>query len=339
MKINIKKISIITFIFALVLFIKLPSSVSAFEREIQNATGFPAVVVNIRERATSNSPKLGTLEPGTPFRIIGEEGKYWKVIYDNDKTGYVYYDYCMINLPDVEPSIIYNITNAEGSIYQSSGVNLPIITGMKLYTAGKVWNERLNRYEYIVPVSYGTAKKISIAERYALQDGYTLKIYDAYRPSHVTKWISACLKFIYLRYPVVQYNIDYSIGASGTIYSWGQKYFLAQNVSKHNTGSAIDVSLANKYTGEELEMPTAMHELSTKAIKYYRPGVPKIPANYSKEMNENAALLDNYCTSAGLTTIPGEWWHFQDTNAHNKISSYLGGAGCDFQVTSIVSTN
>ncbi len=334
---SFKKISLLIFVFALLILLNLSSNVLAFERDIHNATGFPAVEVNIRQRATSNSPKLGTLEPGTPFRILEEEGKYWKVVYDNDKVGYVYYDYCMINLPDVEPSIIYNITNAEGSIYKSSGVELPIINGMKLYSAGKVWNERLERYEYIVPVTYKTAKRISVAESYALQDGYTLKIYDAYRPSHVTKWISAALKFIYLRYPEVKYNIDYSIGASGTVYTWGQKYFLAQNVSKHNTGSAIDVTLADKVTGEEVEMPTEMHELSTKAIKYYKPGVPKIPANYSKEMNYYAKKLDGYCTSAGLTTIPGEWWHFQDTSAHNKITSYLGGAGCDFQVRSIVS--
>lgn len=337
MKISLKKISFLIFIFALVILFNLPSNANAFEKDIHNATGFPAVEVNIRQRPSSSSPKLGTLEPGTPFRILEEEGKYWKVVYDKDKTGYVYYDYCMINLPDVEPSIIYNITNAESSIYQSSGVNLPIITGMKLYAAGKVWNDRLDRLEYIVPVSYKTAKRISVAERYALQDGYTLKIYDAYRPSHVTKWISICLKFIYLRNETVKYNIDYSIGKSGTIYYWGQKYFLAQNVSKHNTGSAIDVTLANKETGEELEMPTAIHELSTKAIKYYKPGVAKIPANYSKEMNYYAAKLDEYCTNAGLTTIPGEWWHFQDVSAHNKISNYLGGAGCDFQVTSIVS--
>lgn len=35
----------------------------------------------------------------------------------------------MINLPDVEPSIVYNITNAESSIYKSSGIEISNVTG------------------------------------------------------------------------------------------------------------------------------------------------------------------------------------------------------------------
>ena len=337
MNINFKKSFILIIFLAVLLFIISPSKVFAFEKNIKNATGFGAVKLNIREQATSSSRKLGELEAGTPFRIISESNNYWKVIYNGNKQGYVYHPYCMINLPDVEPSIIYNITNAESSIYKSSGYNLPNITGEKLYAKGKVWNERLERYEYIVPVSYATAKRISKAQENAMKDGYTLKIYDAYRPSGVTAVIRASLNNIYKSSSTVKYNIDYSFGKSGKRYNWGQRYFLAQCVSKHNTGSAIDVTLANASTKEELEMPTAMHELSTKAIKYYSGTVAKIPANYSKEMNANAKKLDKYCTSAGLTTIPAEWWHFQDVNAHNKISSYLGGRGCYFQVSSIVS--
>ena len=38
-------------------------------------------------------------------------------------------------------------------------------------------------------------------------------------------------------------------------------------------------------------MPTNMHELSTKAIKYYRSNCAKVPDNYSKEMTEDAKRL------------------------------------------------
>ena len=337
MKIISKRSFILIVSLAFFLIIAFPSMSNAFEKDIKNSTGFAAVDLNMREKATSNSKKICTVKTGSVFKILGESGYYWKVSYNN-KEGYVYHPYCMINLPDVEPSIIYNITNASKSIYKSSGYNLPDVTGKKLYSSGAINNKRLNRNEYIVPVSYETAKKISKAQQYASKDGYTLKIYDAYRPYGVSTKIKDSLNNLYKKNETVRNNIDYSYGKSGRRYSWGKGWFLAQGVSTHNTGSAIDVTLADKKTKEECKMPTQMHELSTKAIKYYSGSVSKTAANYSKEMNSNAIKLDNYCTKAGLTTLSSEWWHFEDKSAHNTICNYLNGKGCSFQVTSIVST-
>jgi len=337
MKIDIKKSLILTGIFILMLIIIMPTKSQAFEKSIKNATGFGAVTLNIRTTASSSSKKNGTIPAGKPFRIISEKGNYWKVIYDN-KTGYVYHPYCMINLPDVEPNIIYEITNANESIYVSSGKELPEVTGKTLYSTGKVQNERLDREEYIVPVLYSTAKKISKAQKYATEEGYALKIYDAYRPTSVSKTIKKSLNTLYNKDATVRKNVNYSYGASGRRYTWGKAWFLAQGVSTHNTGSAIDVTLVKLETMQECVMPTEMHELSVKAIKYYSPKVTKKVANYSKEMNKYAKLLDKYCTKAGLSTLASEWWHFKDTNGHNRIKNYLNGKGCNFQVKSIVST-
>ena len=330
------KLSCIFLIFIMfLLMVFLPTKVQAFEESIKNSTGFAAVNLNFRQKASSDSKKLGTINAGEPFLILEDKENYWKISY-KDKIGYVYNQYCMINLPDVEPSIIYNITNADKSIYKSSGYDLPDVTGKKLYKAGKTYNEKLDRKEFIVPVSYPTAKKISKAQSYASKDGYTLKIYDAYRPTGVSKKIKNSLSVLYNSNNKVRNNINYSYGKSGRQYYWGQGWFLAQGVSTHNTGSAIDVTLANKKTGKELAMPTKMHELSTKAIKYYSGSVAKNTKNYSKEMNNNAKKLDNYCTKAGLNTLASEWWHFEDRNAHNKIYQYLK-KGCSFQPNKIVS--
>ena len=40
-------------------------------------------------------------------------------------------------------SIVYNITNAESSIYKSSGIEISNVTGKKLYTTGKVMNSKI----------------------------------------------------------------------------------------------------------------------------------------------------------------------------------------------------
>ena len=317
--------------------IMLPIESQAFEKSIKNSTGFGAVTLNFRAKASTTSKKIGTITAGTPFRILSEDGNYWKVLY-NKKEGYVYHPYCMINLPDVEPSIIYNISNADSSIYVSSGKKLSKVTGKKLYDTGKVENKKIGRKEYIVPVLYSTAKKISKAQQYANKDGYTLKIYDAYRPVAVSKKIRNSLSELYNKNATVRKNINYSYGASGTKYTWGQGYFLAQGISLHNTGAAIDVTLAKKSNKKEYTMPSKMHELSVQAIKYYSPSVARTTSNYSKTMNTAAKLLDKYCTKAGLTTLSSEWWHFQETEGHNRIINYLKGKGCDFQVKTIVST-
>ena len=134
---------------------------------------------------------------------------------------------------------------------------------------------------------------------------------------------------------MVRQNINYSYGKSGKCYYWGQSWFLAQSLSSHNTGAAIDVTLCNNTTKKECNMPTNMHELSTKAIKYYRSNCAKVPDNYSKEMTEDAKRLDRYMTNAGMTTLASEWWHFQEQDGYIRIANATNWKGCNFQVEGI----
>ena len=114
---------------------------------------------------------------------------------------------------------------------------------------------------------------------------------------------------------------------------YGQSWFLARNLSAHNTASAVDITIK----GQENNMPSVMHELSTKAIKYEEAsnamkGKPfsEHAKHYAKTMTASAARLDKYMTDAGLEDLASEWWHFQDTATHNTISSLTGGKGATF---------
>ncbi len=332
---------------------------SYFERETAGSTGWSTTSLTLRAEASSSSASVGTLSAGTAFRIAAESGDWWQVTLSDGTTGYVEHSYCMINLPDVLPEMEYAITNSYYSIYVSSGYEIPGVTGTKLYSAGtaetegKVWNERLGKYEYLVPVMYSAAKKISIAQynAYNLTNGqFTLKIYDSYRPHSVTTKIASALTSLYNSNSTVQRNIDYSTEPSGATYSWGYSWFLAQSLSTHNTGSAIDVTLCeyNEDSGSwrELDMPTDVHELSSSAIKYYSGSVSKSPSNYSGMMNDNSKLLDYIFIggsyngysfqSTGMDTLASEWWHFQDNDTHRRVRSYAS-SGCDFQVTECLS--
>ncbi|MBP3502063.1 MAG: hypothetical protein J6K42_01070 [Clostridia bacterium] len=307
-----------------------------FESGLPGSTGWAVDDLQMKTSANNKSKTIATVTKGDAFLILSESGDYWNIKYKN-QVGYVEHNYCMINLPDVMPSIVYNISNASASIYKSSGYNLPNVTGKKLYETGKVMNNKIGREEYPCPVLYSTAKMIAVAQQSALKEGYCLKIYDSYRPRSTSKTVAQSLSRLYNSNSTVKNNINYSTGKSGTKYYWGQSWFLAQGLSSHNTGAAIDVTLCNNSTKQECIMPSAMHELSTKAIKYYSSSCAKIPTNYSKDMTTYAKKLDKYMTDAGMKTLASEWWHFQDQQGHSRISSKTKSQGCDFQIKGIAS--
>ena len=76
-------------------------------------------------------------------------------------------------------------------------------------------------------------------------------------------------------------------------------------------------------------MPTAMHELSVAAIKYYHAikvrnqSLSYHEQNYAKDMTKAAKRLDKYMTEAGLDDLASEWWHYQSDACHSTIGSGL----------------
>lgn len=250
----------------------------------------------------------GNATPGIKFDILGENGSYWAVNYDG-KCGWVDSTYMAINMAEYIKDARFSITNASSSIYRSSGKSIADLTGKRLYSS-----EYSNSW---VPGTFSFAKKLKVAAANAKRAGDTLVINDAYRPASVSRYANSKLTTLYNNDKTVKANIDTSTGASGTKYSWGKGWFLASNVSTHNTGCAVDATLSGK------SMPTAMHELSTAAIKYYSPNASHTAANYSVGVknNTNAQKLSQYMMNAGLTDLASEWWHYQDNTCHSTIGT------------------
>ncbi len=302
------------------------------------ATGYSALNSKkyLRVKPNNNSSEIAVLKSSVPFVILDtrKNDTWWKVKYKN-KIGFVENAYCMINLPDYIPSITYRITNATSSIYKSSGAKLSV-TGKQLYKTGKIYNERLGKNQFIVPVVYSFAKKILIAQTEALNEGYSLKIFDAYRPVSVSREIKYSLKALYDNNSKVRNNINYASNGS----YWGQSWFLAQNLSAHNLAAAVDVTLTRKGETNNIKMPTKMHELSTAAVKYKKAVSGQTTVRndlYASSMNANAKKLDRFMMEAGLTNLASEWWHFQDNQAYSRIKAYEPN-GLDFQPSKILSS-
>ena len=76
-------------------------------------------------------------------------------------------------------------------------------------------------------------------------------------------------------------------------------------------------------------MPTPIHELSMAAATYTKPvaifsTTAWKSATLAPDMaaNQPALALQRYCTSAKLTPLASEWWHFNDLAAHGQIRAF-----------------
>ncbi len=314
----------------------------SLELPVIGSSAYAAVSINLREDFNVESQSLMTLKPGQGFTIIGESDEWWQIDISGTK-GWVASQYCLINLPDVIPSIIYDITNSYSSKMKSSGRAIPNITGQALYET-YIYNKRLDQEEYIVPVLYSMAKKINLAQQLALADKNTLIIYDAFRP------YDAQMKIVENLGNLIK--TDSEVKAGVTQEPWSLGWFIAQGVSNHQQGYAIDMSLgkvletSESSSGgysymyvkeyEEYIMPTEIHELSVAAVRMKTPVSSRNAEAWKNTkpattMNDKALLLQKYCTESGLTPLASEWWHFNDVSCLGVINNKWDG---DFFISS-----
>ncbi len=130
---------------------------------------------------------------------------------------------------------------------------------------------------------YGTVRKLAAVQAALLEQGYSLKIWDAHRPAaaQFTLW-EVCPDPVYVANP----NKGYS---------------------SHSRGNTVDVTLVLS-DGTDIEMPTGFDDFSTLADRDYS-DVPE-PAR------SNALLLENTMADHGFTCYSGEWWHFADEDSY-----------------------
>lgn len=109
--------------------------------------------------------------------------------------------------------------------------------------------------------------------------GYGLLVFDGYRPWSVTKlfW---------------------------DITSEENKKFVAdpKKGSRHNRGCAVDLSLYDLKTGQEIQMPGEYDEMSERSYPNYTGG--------TEDQRKMRDLLRSKMEANGFSVYPYEWWHF-----------------------------
>ena len=265
--------------------------------------------------APGSDEVIGTAKVGKAYCVLDDVEGFFQVRVD-EQMGYIDSHYCLINLPEYLGDLCsYEIANSYDSLYLIHGFEIPGVTGV--VTAGYD-NILLADGTYVVPLLYPTAQKLAAAGEKAMEKGYRLKIYDAFRPNVATneiyKLTSQILGDELPEESVTgEYASAYQQGEEPMTYqmlmtngTYQLTHFLAKGVSRHNLGLALDLTLEDANTRQEIPMQSEMHDLSWYSV--------------TARNNSTAKTLASIMKSAGFATLSSEWWHFQDDEAKKAYS-------------------
>ena len=134
---------------------------------------------------------------------------------------------------------------------------------------------------------YGTVKKLANVQKELKEQGYRLKIWDAYRPFEAQQKLWEV-------YPDPNYVAN-----------------PANGMKKHNLGGTVDITMVAA-DGTVISMPTEFDDFSLKADR-----------NYSDIDNEeavnNVMILQSAMENNGFTGYQGEWWDYSDTVEYEAV--------------------
>ena len=133
---------------------------------------------------------------------------------------------------------------------------------------------------------YGTLKKLIAVQEELNSLGYSLLVYDAYRPTYA-QWR------LWEICPDPNFVSDPNKGFSG-----------------HSRGNTVDITIIT-LDGEEVEMPSEFDEFGAAADRDY--------GDVSEKAAENARLLEGIMEKHGFNGYRKEWWHYSDKVEYEVI--------------------
>ena len=138
----------------------------------------------------------------------------------------------------------------------------------------------------VAMLRYGTVKKLINVQKELNELGYTLVIWDAYRPKEAQfKLWDVCPDSRYVANP-------------------------HKGFSSHSRGNTIDITI-QKLNGDFVEMPTKFDEFSRLADRDY--------SDVSNIAKENSLLLETLMKKYGFKPYSAEWWHYSDTKSYDVV--------------------
>lgn len=139
---------------------------------------------------------------------------------------------------------------------------------------------------------YGTVEKLAQVQAVLEKAGYSLLIWDAFRPAEAQfRLWEVCPDPVYVANP-------------------------ENGFSSHSRGNTVDVTLTDP-DGNAVEMPSGFDDFSPLADRDY--------SDVSPDAAANAQLLEEAMTDCGFRPYSGEWWHFTDTDDYPVEENFSPG--------------
>lgn len=134
---------------------------------------------------------------------------------------------------------------------------------------------------------YGTVKKLADVQKELKEQGYSLKIWDAYRPFEAQQKLWEV-------YPDPNYVAN-----------------PANGMKNHNLGGTVDITMVAT-DGSVISMPTEFDDFSLKADRDYSD-------IEDEDAVKNVLILQNAMENNGFTGYQGEWWDYSDTVEYEAV--------------------
>lgn len=233
--------------------------------------------INITEKESGNKNRLeSSMTPTIPPTISPTETPdhaveksvsltkaFSKKVHKKEKT---YTDTDLVKVADFIPDIKVELRYATKNNF----------AGKKIYDFDQAY------------LRYGTVKKLAKAQEKLKKMGYSLLVWDAYRPVYAQfRLWEICPDSTYIANP----NTGYS---------------------SHSRGNTVDITMVSLNMGDDkVVMPTDFDDFSLKADRDY--------SDCSEEERKHADILEKTMSSVGFKPYSAEWWHFSDTYEYPVI--------------------
>jgi D-alanyl-D-alanine dipeptidase len=156
-----------------------------------------------------------------------------------------------------------------------------VLVDLRYATANNFMHARLYPEIKTTYLRLAAVKALQLVQNELNKMGLALKIFDAYRPYSVTEKMWEPIKDD-------RYVADPSKG------------------SGHNRGAAVDLTIVDLKTGNELNMGTGFDNFSDTAHQVF--------TSLPNEILQNRTLLKNTMEKNGFRSLDTEWWHYSLPN-------------------------
>lgn len=290
-----KKTAVTTIIILLLTVLNLPLVASATSKKATREDGeisgcliktaTEAKIYHSHEKVPKGTKLIVKEESVNGFFLVEFNGEE---IYVNEKD-------VVVNIKDYIPSIDIQLKLAKKNNGVSFGKKkVPKLTSKRFYPKeAKAW------------VRYETVKKLLKAQKIFKENGYSIILYDAYRPYEVTLRLREAFYDNYLD------KLNY-----GTKNKWIKNpssiTYLNDEAASHSYGVAVDIGLEKIKSGKELKMPSKLYSLD-KTSDY------SIWSKKKNKASKNALYMRKMMKRAGFSSYNEEWWHFEDEEVDREL--------------------